>query len=339
MKSFLPLLILLWIACEGEKTVIIERYPNGKIKHEQVFDTKFDIDSFQTVSDIQYDIHYWKDGYVKKEIGYFNKDNHATSIHCSVSGMGEFYINYDIDSLYLYTEVIIDFQTGNSVEIIWDEAFGGTGKMYIVTFQGDINEKSTFVTYLGVTDSFKNDHKRGTTSNIDNPFILFVGERKGYKNFNCLLDAFCNWKMRNEIKLIAVGKPWDYEEEAYITDKGINKRVEVISSISDDELAGLYSASEAVVHPSLYEGFGFPIVESMATGSKLVASDIPTTREIAGDIPIYFDQNDSTSLIEALNIAVEKQLTEKEVSDIGQHAFQYNWDNTARETIKVYKSL
>jgi glycosyltransferase involved in cell wall biosynthesis len=203
----------------------------------------------------------------------------------------------------------------------------------------DINEKSTFVTYLGVTDSFKNDHKSGTTSNIDNPFILFVGERKGYKNFNCLLDAFCNWKMRDEIKLIAVGKPLDYEEETYITGKGINKRVEVISSISDDELAGLYSASEAVVHPSLYEGFGFPIVETLATGSKLVASDIPTTREIAGDIPIYFDQNDSTSLIEALNIAVEKQLTEKETSDIRQHAFQYNWDNTARETIKVYKSL
>ena len=71
----------------------------------------------------------------------------------------------------------------------------------------------------------------------------------------------------------------------------------------------------------------------------MVASDIPTTREIAGDIPIYFDQNDSTSLIDALTIAIEKQLSEKEINDIKKHAFQYNWDNTAMETIKVYKSL
>ena len=203
----------------------------------------------------------------------------------------------------------------------------------------DIDEKSTFVTYLGVTDNFKNDHNYGIGLNPKNPFILYVGERKGYKNFSCLLDAFCNWKMRDEIKLIAVGKPWDYDEEAFIKDNGITERVEVISSISDDELADLYSASEAVIHPSLYEGFGFPIVEAMAKGCKLVASDIPTTREIAGDIPIYFDQNDSTSLIEALNTALEKQLTEVQRSDIKQHAFQYNWDNTAKETISVYKSL
>ena len=166
-----------------------------------------------------------------------------------------------------------------------------------------------------------------------------MGERKGYKNFSCLLDAFSKWEKRDEIKLIAVGKPWDCEEETYIKDNGISKRVEAISSISDDELSGLYAASEAVVHTSLYEGFGFPIVEAIAKGSKLVASDIPTTREIAGDIPIYFDQNDSTSLIDALTIAIEKQLSEKEINDIKKHAFQYNWDNTAMETIKVYKSL
>ncbi|MAT09318.1 MAG: hypothetical protein CL707_09500 [Chloroflexi bacterium] len=203
----------------------------------------------------------------------------------------------------------------------------------------DVDEKSTHVTYLGVTDNFKNDYKCGTRENADNPFILFVGERKGYKNFSCLLDAFSKWEKRDEIKLIAVGKPWDCEEETYIKDNGISKRVEAISSISDDELSGLYAASEAVVHTSLYEGFGFPIVEAMAKGSKLVASDIPTTREIAGDIPIYFDQNDSISLIDALTMAVEKQLSEKEINDIKKHAFQYNWDNTAMETIKVYKSL
>ena len=203
----------------------------------------------------------------------------------------------------------------------------------------DIDEKSTHVTYLGVTDNFKTDYKYGTRLNADNPFILFVGERKGYKNFNCLLEAFSDWKMRDEVKLIAIGKPWDYEEKEFIVNKGIDDRVEAISSISDDELANLYSESEAVIHTSLYEGFGFPIVEALAKGSKLVASDIPTTREIAGDIPMYFDPNDSTSLIDALTIAVEKQLSEKEINDIKKHAFQYNWDNTARETIKVYKSL
>ncbi|MCH2312280.1 MAG: glycosyltransferase family 4 protein [SAR202 cluster bacterium] len=203
----------------------------------------------------------------------------------------------------------------------------------------DINEQSTFVTYLGVTDSFKDDHKYESSLSIENPFILFVGERKGYKNFNCLLEAFSDWKMRDEVKLIAIGKPWDYEEKEFIVNKGIDDRVEVISSISDDELANLYSESEAVIHTSLYEGFGFPIVEALAKGSKLVASDIPTTREIAGDIPMYFDPHDSMSLIDALTIAIETQLSEKEIYDIKKHTFQYNWDNTAMETIKVYKSL
>ena len=74
----------------------------------------------------------------------------------------------------------------------------------------------------------------------------------------------------------------DYEEKEFIVNKGIDDRVEVISSISDDELANLYSESEAVIHTSLYEGFGIPALEALATGTPVVGSQTGAIAEIIG---------------------------------------------------------
>jgi alpha-1,3-rhamnosyl/mannosyltransferase len=101
----------------------------------------------------------------------------------------------------------------------------------------------------------------------------------------------------------------------------------------------LYNQAAAFVHPSLYEGFGIPLLEAMACGCPVVASRIPTTREVAGDCPIYFDPMQPDELITALDVALAEGRNSERVRRGLEWVKQYSWDRTARETLQVYRAL
>ena len=90
------------------------------------------------------------------------------------------------------------------------------------------------------------------------------------------------------------------------------------------------------MYPSLYEGFGIPLLEALACGCPIVASNIPTTREIVSDYPIYFEKTDPVSLACALNSVCKDKLLQQRGKEILK---AYSWDETARKTLEVYKSL
>ena len=171
---------------------------------------------------------------------------------------------------------------------------------------------------------------------VDRPFILYVGMRSHYKNFKTLLSAYAAWPRRNEIRLLLIGNPWSNEEQKEITAAGLESNIVCRSGITDEELRALYNQALAFVYPSLTEGFGIPLLEAMACGCQIVASRIPTSMEVARDVPYYFDPLNKDELVAALEAACSAEKMENRREDI---LANYSWDRNARATLKIYEEL
>lgn len=173
------------------------------------------------------------------------------------------------------------------------------------------------------------------------PYILFVGGRSGYKNFQLLLDAYsASEQIRKNYLLVAFGGgPWTLAEKKSIAAVGITNRV--LQMTGDDALlARFYSHASFFVFPSLYEGFGFPLLESMSMHCPVICSDTSALPEIAGDAALYFNprmKDDLTMKMESLlnsdsmrNILIEK----------GRMQFEkFSWHKCAMETNNIYHQL
>jgi glycosyltransferase involved in cell wall biosynthesis len=167
-------------------------------------------------------------------------------------------------------------------------------------------------------------------------FFLFVGNRSHYKNFEFLINAYSQWNLRKDITLVTVGNPFTEAELKMIDTKGINEHVILYSNLSDEELCNLYNQAIALVYPTMYEGFGIPLLEAMACGCPIIASKIASTQEVARDFPIYFELGKRESLITSFNAAIRLH----ENPEFKEKGFaiskQYSWDHTARQTLDVY---
>ena len=155
--------------------------------------------------------------------------------------------------------------------------------------------------------------------------------------FRSLVNAYSRWGLHNHINLVAVGSGWTKQEAELLIKVGIQNRVLLLDKVNDQQLCDLYNQARAFVYPSHYEGFGIPLLEAMACGSPVIASDIPSTREVAGNIPFYFEAAKPESLEDALNVCIEK--TERDVEQVRaglDWVKKYSWLKTARAFISAY---
>lgn len=174
------------------------------------------------------------------------------------------------------------------------------------------------------------------------PFVLYVGNRSHYKSFDTLLEAYARWPGRAETDLVAVGGgAWSAEERARIRARSLDGSIHQMDGVPDETLCRLYNRAEAFVYPSLYEGFGLPLLEAMACGCPIVASDIPSTREVAGDVPLYFAPGDSDGLLAALAALDRAPGTDRADRVAGglERAARFSWDTAAKETLAVYREV
>ena len=172
------------------------------------------------------------------------------------------------------------------------------------------------------------------------PFFLYVGDHlTHYKNFKFLLQAYANWKHRNEVDLVVVGSGWAKDELSYIRELGVENQIRLLSNIDDETLCNLYNLAVAFIYPSLYEGFGIPLLEAMACGCPVIASNIPSSQEVAGDCPIYFDPTKVHSLIAALDASYSEGRLSKRIEAGISRAKCFSWEKTAKKTLSVYRSL
>jgi len=182
--------------------------------------------------------------------------------------------------------------------------------------------------------------KLSRTSRIKQPFLLYIGNRARYKNFDVLARAYSLWPRRKDVALVLVGgRPISESEQQLMEELAIAKQVKLLRDIDDETLCCLYNRALAFVHPSIHEGFGIPLLEAMACGCPIVASRIPSTVEVAGDCPVYFEPGKADDLLRAFDAALSEGRDSERVQVGLRKARSYSWDKTAAQTLEVYRSV
>lgn len=178
--------------------------------------------------------------------------------------------------------------------------------------------------------------------NLGRPFVLTVGEQRPHKNHTGLLRAYANSHSRATHDLVIVGRQYsDYTEPQQLTETlGLTNQVHFLTGIDFQELIALYSAAALFVLPSLYEGFGLPILEAMACGVPVVAAKTTSTGEIAGDGAFLIDP----ACDEEITMAMDRLLTDdayrQELIVKGTtHKRSFTWRKTAKKTLDLYQQV
>jgi glycosyltransferase involved in cell wall biosynthesis len=175
---------------------------------------------------------------------------------------------------------------------------------------------------------------------IEQPFLLYIGNRARYKNFDVLAKAYSLWHRRKEVALVLVGgKPVLGSEQQLTEELAIAKQVKLLGNVDDETLCSLYNSALAFVYPSVYEGFGMPLLEAMACGCPIIASRVPSTVEVAGDCPIYFDPTSVDDLVKAFDVALSQGRDSERVRTGLEKVKSYSWDKTAAQTLNIYRSV
>jgi glycosyltransferase involved in cell wall biosynthesis len=200
-------------------------------------------------------------------------------------------------------------------------------------------EEKVTVTYLASEIDASLSH--GSEEVLSQPYYLYVGGRRGYKNFDRLLAAFAKAvSVRPEIKLCVVGLPFSQTEEKLLVELKLNDRVEHYGYASDRHLAKLYRCSVALVYPSLYEGFGIPPLEAMSCGTVVIASNCSSIPEVVGDAGVLFDPKAVDDLADILLFLLDNSRERDRLIDKGyQQAKLFSWDKTVTQTLDVYKKV
>ena len=212
-------------------------------------------------------------------------------------------------------------------------------KRDILKFLG-IGENRIEVIYLGNSFNINKDDK---TINIMTPekYILFVGSRRGYKNFELFIEAISSL-LDDDVKLNVVcaggGKFNDTEIEK-LKNLKIKDKVFYYSG-SDSVLAYLYQKAVTFVFPSFYEGFGIPILESFACGCPVICSRTSSLPEVAGDAAIYFDPTDKFSISRSIQkVIYDNNLRNQLIYKGYQRVKEFTWEKTAKKTKILYEDI
>ena len=215
-----------------------------------------------------------------------------------------------------------------------------TTRQDVQRFYG-LDPNSIYVVPLACSDVFRQLEQHGDELRAPTrqPFLLYVGNRTHYKNFDRLLQAYSVWPYRKRVSLVVVGGPWSADKARRLSQLRIQDRVHLLTDVDDENLCRLYNQAAAFVYPSLYEGFGIPLLEAMACGCPVIASRIPSTIEIAGECPIYFEPTKVESLLAAFEIALSAGSDPERIRTGLDRVKCYSWDKTAGQTLEIYRAL
>ncbi|MFQ6100186.1 MAG: glycosyltransferase family 4 protein [Anaerolineae bacterium] len=170
-------------------------------------------------------------------------------------------------------------------------------------------------------------------------FVLFVGTLEPRKNLARLVEAFARIHDGRVRLVLAGGKGWFYDELfAKVEALGLSEEVILPGYVMNDELPLWYNAATVLAYPSLYEGFGLPVLEAQACGTPVLTSNVSSLPEAAGDAAVMIDPYDVEALAAGLSRLLEDEALRRELREHGlAHASQFTWSHTAQETARVYR--
>lgn len=202
-----------------------------------------------------------------------------------------------------------------------------------------IDESKITVIYHGVEQVDLEELKK-TGDLYDFPYLLFVGRRQPYKNWHRLVQAFKEIERRfSGLKLVCTGKNFTRAENEFISSLGLEGKV-IDKHASEREMQLLYFFAQAFVFPSLYEGFGMPLLEAMVCKCPVACSNASCFPEIAQNAAAYFEPESVESIVESIVKILSDEEYRKMLSERGyEHSKNFSWKKCAAQHIEVYKSL
>lgn len=196
------------------------------------------------------------------------------------------------------------------------------------------------VTHLGVDGDVKD---RVANWGMDRPYALFVGTLEPRKNLNRLLEAYSLLEKKNRDNLfliLAGGRGWGIGEISHLLKKyNLENTVKKLGYISDEDLFLLYKNAKFLVMPSIYEGFGLPIIEAQSQGTPVVTSNVSSMPEVAGDGAMLVDPMD----VNEIAFAMHKLANDEEFRlSLGQKAqrnsMQFSWSAAAAQLESIFQA-
>ena len=211
----------------------------------------------------------------------------------------------------------------------------------VLRFNPELDPERASVVPLAHSDLFRHSAEgpANEAAPRQKPFILTFGSINAYKGFDTAVRAYRKWGRRHEIDLVVVGGGFVDDEIEGLRSPDDHGTVRLLRPVDDEDLRALYLSAEAFLFPSLYEGFGIPLLESMACGCPVVASRIPATVEVAGEVPTYFEPGDHSSLIDALESVIDSGRNNPAIEQGLAHARKFSWDETAQIILGTYTRL
>ncbi len=180
--------------------------------------------------------------------------------------------------------------------------------------------------------------------NFTSPYLLFVGTLQPRKNIKRLVEAFSVVKKKNrsDLKLVIVGKRgWSYDEDLSSPAKyGVEDSVIILESVSNLDLPAFYKYAECLVLPSLYEGFGLPILEAMKYGCPVITSNISSMPEAGGEAALYVNPEKVDDIVDKIEkVLQDSDLRNKMVEKGYEQIKNFSWSIAAEKTLSILEAV
>ncbi len=210
-----------------------------------------------------------------------------------------------------------------------------------------VEPKDVVVTYPGIKPDLRSKNKDLSMEDLNKKFgikgeyILFVGTLQPRKNIEKLIEAFSFLK-QDKLQLVIVGKRgWLYEDILKAPEKyGVAEKVKFLDFVEDEDLPSLYKNAICFCLPSLYEGFGLPVLEAMKNGCPVVISNVSSLPEVGGDAVLYVNPQDTDDIAKNLRLIINDEGLRKDMIKKGyQQVKKFSWEKTAKQTLEVLEKL
>lgn len=192
--------------------------------------------------------------------------------------------------------------------------------------------------YLGYNqEKFKVINNNKSAEKI--PYFLYLGRHDPHKNVSRIISAFALFKYHQNYELWLAG-PQDDRYTPFLRQQarelGLENQVKFLSYVADSELSMVINEAQALVFTTLWEGFGFPVLEAMACGTPVITSNVSSLPEVAGEAGLLVNPHDINSISGAMNEIAEDDNLRSNLRELGlKRAKQFSWEKTAHQTLKI----